>query len=1227
MKFDVPILLVTFNRPDTTEIVLNEIAKLKPSKLYISSDAARPHKAGEQEKVNASRRLIETHIHWDCEIQTLFHTENQGCRKGVSGAVNWLFENEEQGIVLEDDCLPSQSFFQYCKDLLDYYEHHDRVMVISGDNFQDEIQRGEASYYFSQINHCWGWATWKHKWAKFHEAIEKFEFFTQNLKAQYTHSEAVNQYWHNIFVQTYNKQIDSWAYLWTMAGFVFHGLTCLPNKNLIKNIGIGHEDAVHTTNDDQTLSIDTYELEFPLKHPEYIHVDREAENYSYINTFGLSQLYLKENVKITNADLSLVNNLINHSMYDNAMDRLLLYLDQSNKVQSCQLLVEAATKSGQHDLANLIQSNINNSIIDIINSIDSFRANMRLNQNTAETDRLASENVKIDFELNIQLHEIQVLRNYTDDSKTYRVNIENAFNKQNLSLVTNSLPSLSTELELIFQAGIYNFTAKNPEPYVIDGGAHIGSFSLFAKMKYPNVKVVGFEPEDNSWRFLQQNVPSHLNPNIKFVKAGLFGYDGEIAFESDNCDGSTIKSSNSNTKIDVCRLSQYIDRPVDFMKLNIEGAELEVFVELGDKLKLIDELCIEYHGFPEVGQRLHLILEILDRYGFRYVVHDLGAMHNPKAQPPFSLNINDRFFQIIYAQKVSDSSLSNFETNSKTGTQSVSTPSSIQNPSLKPTSDKFGFDRGTPIDRIYIENFLQSHSSSIKGNVLEIADNTYTTKFGSSVTKSDILHATNDNPKATIIGDLSTGLNIPENRFDNIILTQTLPFILNFKDAIANAHKSLKDGGSILATVSGLSQISRYDMDRWGEYWRFTNKSMEIAFEEYFGKGNVEVSTFGNVYTAREFLDGKAAEEIDPKAFTYQDPDYQIIIAIKATKSVHAFPGNDSQSNSALRQDLPNPAILLYHRVGHDPIDSQLLCIEPEKFEAHIKYITENYRVIPLNKMLQEKDSGILNKSSVSITFDDGYLDNLEIALPILEKYNAHATIFITSGMVNKEYEFWWDGMEKIFLGDSPIPSSISLKLENVERQWPLTSKEQKTKAWEEMCSIVRNFPAQAIYDFLDNLYQWANVERKARTGNRIINTDQLKALDQSPYIEIGAHTVTHSRLSQLSEEEQRNEITRSKRALETILGHAIPIFSYPFGGVSDFDEISMKIVQSCGFSYGIANSQDYLSNSYNSFNVPRFLVRNWELEDFKEWLPVAHTSPLENQTVSKRNLKLGLYS
>ena len=216
--------------------------------------------------------------------------------------------------------------------------------------------------------------------------------------------------------------------------------------------------------------------------------------------------------------------------------------------------------------------------------------------------------------------------------------------------------------------------------------------------------------------------------------------------------------------------------------------------------------------------------------------------------------------------------------------------------SLEPKSRDWGFDRGapfgngrgTPVDRIYIEDFLKKNQQYITGSLCEIANNDYIKKYGNNVSRMEVLHYPDGckqaTKNATIIGDLTDLSTIPKNRIDCFVLTQTLTFIYDFKAAIRGVHYMLNPNGTVLATVASIVQISRYDMDKWGDYWRFTDLSIKKSFDEVFGEENVEVVTYGNVLAATAFLQGISAEELTKEELFYKDDDYQVTIGIRATK-------------------------------------------------------------------------------------------------------------------------------------------------------------------------------------------------------------------------------------------------------------------------------------------------------------------------------------------------------
>lgn len=265
--FDTPILFLVFNRVNHTKKVFETIRRIAPSKLYIASDGPRLDKPGERERVYEIRNYLTQNIDWECKVETLFRDPNLGCKYAVSEAINWFFKNEEFGIILEDDCLPSHSFYLYCDKLLKRYKDDDRIWLISGFNPLDGIYSNKESYVFTYFGFCWGWATWRRAWnhfdvdmnlwpkAKSDEIIHTYPFFKERCQE---------------FEETYNKRIDTWDYQWYFAIASNNGLSAVPNNNLVKNIGFDQE-ATHTFKDHMGRGkIDNKEIPQELVHPSFI---------------------------------------------------------------------------------------------------------------------------------------------------------------------------------------------------------------------------------------------------------------------------------------------------------------------------------------------------------------------------------------------------------------------------------------------------------------------------------------------------------------------------------------------------------------------------------------------------------------------------------------------------------------------------------------------------------------------------------------------------------------------------------------------------------------------------------------------------------------------------------------------------------------------------------------------------------------------------------------------
>jgi hypothetical protein len=280
------VLLLVFRRPEQTRRVFESVRRAKPSRLYVAADGPRPDRPGEAALCEEARRIA-TNVDWPCTVRTLFRDHNLGCRMGVSTALDWLFEHEKEGVVLEDDCVASSSFFPYCAELLERYRDDERVMCISGDNFQRGRSVTPYSYYFSRYMHCWGWATWRRAWRLYDRNMELWPEFRDSggLRAWSDGDEGFVRYWQATLDVAAAGKVDSWAYRFLFTCWANSGLTCLPARNLVSNIGYG-EDATHTRGSGETMPAE--ELELPLQHPPAICRHSGADKYEQQNVYGIA---------------------------------------------------------------------------------------------------------------------------------------------------------------------------------------------------------------------------------------------------------------------------------------------------------------------------------------------------------------------------------------------------------------------------------------------------------------------------------------------------------------------------------------------------------------------------------------------------------------------------------------------------------------------------------------------------------------------------------------------------------------------------------------------------------------------------------------------------------------------------------------------------------------------------------------------------------------------------
>ena len=281
-----PVVFLVFNRPETTRKVFDVIARAKPLKLLIVADGPRPHKEDDFAKCREVKQIFEA-IDWPCQVHFNYSEPNLGCRVRVSSGLDWAFGLVDRAIVLEDDCLPSASFFQFCTELLERYEDDKRVSLISGNNFQSGNSSVRTSYYFSKYIHIWGWATWANRWRDSYDVNISYWPRLKRLarRTPLFGNWFETRYWVDIFDRVYQGKIDTWDYQLGLANFVQRRSAILPCVNLVSNIGFGAA-ATHTVSGAAYSNLEAGDMSFPLVHPEHHIVNYEADGVNYRAMFS-----------------------------------------------------------------------------------------------------------------------------------------------------------------------------------------------------------------------------------------------------------------------------------------------------------------------------------------------------------------------------------------------------------------------------------------------------------------------------------------------------------------------------------------------------------------------------------------------------------------------------------------------------------------------------------------------------------------------------------------------------------------------------------------------------------------------------------------------------------------------------------------------------------------------------------------------------------------------------
>jgi peptidoglycan/xylan/chitin deacetylase (PgdA/CDA1 family)/glycosyltransferase involved in cell wall biosynthesis/SAM-dependent methyltransferase len=511
---------------------------------------------------------------------------------------------------------------------------------------------------------------------------------------------------------------------------------------------------------------------------------------------------------------------------------------------------------------------------------------------------------------------------------------------------------------------------------------------------------------------------------------------------------------------------------------------------------------------------------------------------------------------------------------------------------VAPVSESGGRDRGTTIDQYYVNGFLDAHRDDIKGRVLEHRDRIYTRRFGGdNVTASDVLDGDAANPHATVIADLRRATDIAAGTYDCVILTQTLQLIDDIGAAIAQCARMLRPGGVLLATVPCVARIDGEGGPD-GDFWRLTEASARKLFAEAFPVDAFTVRAYGNVMACTALLHGLSVEELSRAELDHVDAGFPLVIGIRAVK-----PAAASLPPATVTRSCP-AAILAYHRIATLAPDSHALCTPPELFRAHMTYLRDNFLPMSLDDLVTAAAAGRIPEGAVAVTLDDGYLDALEVASPILVELGVPATFFVNTDRLGEEHERWWDILEQVFANSGSLPPSLTLTAGPRRMTMPTATALQCADALVVLNRSAWPLDASAREHIVEQVLAWSGVATAARPSHRVVTATELCELAGRPGHGIGGHTTHHLALTTQPAETKRDEISGNRATLEQVLNRPVQLFSYPYG---NFDADTIAAVRGAGYRAAVTVEAGLVTAGANRLILPRNEITSRDGERFPE--------------------------
>jgi peptidoglycan/xylan/chitin deacetylase (PgdA/CDA1 family)/SAM-dependent methyltransferase len=506
---------------------------------------------------------------------------------------------------------------------------------------------------------------------------------------------------------------------------------------------------------------------------------------------------------------------------------------------------------------------------------------------------------------------------------------------------------------------------------------------------------------------------------------------------------------------------------------------------------------------------------------------------------------------------------------------------------VAPVSPRWGRDRGTPIDRYYIERFLERHRADIRGRVLEVREPLYATRFGgAAVAACDVVDRDAANPMATIVADLRRATTIGDATYDCIILTQTLQLIDEIPAALAECARILRPGGVLLATAPSTIRVDdEAGID--GDFWRLTEASARTLLANIFPIDAFDVGSDGNVKACTAFLHGVSVEEMPAADLNWVDAAFPLVVTMRAVKP--AAPSPDTHLHTDGRRTAENRAVIVsYHRIANFSPDSHALCTLPETFRAHMVSLREHFTPMALEDLVHAAASGTIPAGAVAVTFDDGYVDALTTASPILSELGIPATFFVNSDRLDEPHERWWDILERVFLGDESLPPVLALRVGVDDWQAATSTAAERAAALDGLNRAAWPLDGPARRQLAADVLSWSGATAGVRPTHRVVTGDDIRVLAARPGHTIGAHTTNHLALTAHPAAAKRREIDDDKAALERVLGRAVPLFAYPYG---EFDAETIGVVRDAGFHAAVTVDAGLVQAGTNRLLLPRIEI------------------------------------